>query len=187
MGRLFNSKEERFMASNAEKIELGPAIVEYGDSSDKVIFETTIGGVVLTVETTYRDQKTDQGGETIVDKRITGRNAKVTVPFAEYELGTIPKVMVGAEIVTGASGDKVLIKTGVGQSLLSKAKKVVIKPLAAKNDPSKWATIPLAYPETDLQYSYDNDNERITNVTLSATPDVDDVILVLGDETVTAT
>lgn len=176
------------MASNVEKIELGPAIVEYGDSGDKVIFETTVGGVNLAVETTYREQKIDQKGETVVSKRITGRNVSVTVPFAEYELTTIPKIMVGAEVVTNvtSSESKVLIKTGVGMDLLSKAKKVVIKPVAAKNDPSKWATLPLAYPETDLQYNYDNDNERITNVTLRSTPDVDDVVLILGDEQVTA-
>ncbi|WP_018755201.1 hypothetical protein [Paenibacillus terrigena] len=175
------------MASNVKKIELGPAIVEYGDAADKVLFETTIGGVVLTVETSYREQKIDQKGETVVSKRITGRNAKVTVPFAEYELSTIPKIMVGAELVKGAAGEKVLIKTGVGQDLITKVKKVVIKPVAAKDDPSKWATLPLAYPETDLQYNYDNDKERITNITLSSTPDDADIILILGDEKVTAT
>lgn len=175
------------MASDVRKLELGPAIVEYGDGQDAVLFETTIGGVVLTVETTYREQKIDQKGETIVSKRITGRNAKVTVPFAEYDLDKIPKIMVGANLVQGANGTKVEIMTGVGQDLVTKAKKVVIKPVVAKNDPSKWATLPLAYPETDLQYNYDNDNERITNITLSSTPTDEDVILILGDEKVTAT
>lgn len=175
------------MASNPRKIELGPAIVEYGDGQDKVLFETTIGGVVLTVTTTYREQKTDQGGETVWSKRITGRNASVTVPFAEYDLDKIPMIMVGATLVEGEDGQKVEITTAVGQDLIEKAKKVVIKPLAAKNDPSKWVTLPLAYPETDLQYNYDNDNERITNIVLNSTPDTNDVILILGDETVTAT
>lgn len=175
------------MASDVKKIELGPAIVEYGDGQDIVLFETTIGGVVLTVETTYREQKIDQKGETVVSKRITGRNAKVTVPFAEYDLDKIPKIMVGATLVEGADGKKVEITTAVGQDLITKAKKVVIKPVAAKNDPSKWATLPMAYPETDLQYNFDNDNERITNITLSSTPTDEDVVLILGDEKVTAT
>lgn len=175
------------MPSNIEKIELGPAIVEYGEGADVVSFETTIGGVQLTTETTYREQKIDQKGETVVSKRITGRNASVTVPFAEYQLDIIPKIMVGAELVTGAAGSKVNIKTGVGLDLITKAKKVVIKPVAHKEDPNYWVTLPLAYPETDLQYSYNNENERITNVVLRSTPDPDDIILILGDETITAT
>lgn len=175
------------MASDYRKLELGPAVIEYGDGQDKVLFETTIGGVVLTVETTYREQKVDQLGETVVSKRITGRNAKVTVPFAEYDLEKIPQIMVGATLIEGEDGKKVEIATGVGQDLLAKAKKVVIKPVAAKDDPMKWATLPLAFPETDLSYNYDNDNERITNITLSSTPDENGVILILGDATTTAT
>lgn len=175
------------MASDVRKLELGPAIVEYGDGQDVVLFETTIGGVVLTVETTYREQKIDQLGETVVSKRITGRNARVTVPFAEYDLEKIPQIMVGANLVEGDAGKKVEISTAVGQDLITKAKKVVIKPVADKNDPSKWTTLPMAFPETDLQYNYDNDNERITNITLSSTPDENGVILILGDATVTAT
>ncbi|WP_151737243.1 hypothetical protein [Paenibacillus tengchongensis] len=175
------------MGQNFSKIEVGPAIVEYGTGADLVKFETTIGGVVLTTETTYRDQLTDQTGQTIVGKRITGRNVSVTVPFGEYELTVIPKIMAGAEVVTGAGGTKVNVKTGVGLNLIDTAKQAVIKPLAHLTDADYWITLPLAYSETDLSYSYNNENERITNVTLRSTPDEDSVILILGDETVTAT
>jgi hypothetical protein len=174
------------MAQNVSKIEIGPAIVEYGDGVGKVTFETTIGGVVLTTETTYREQKTDQTGETVVGKRVTGRNVSVTVPFAEYELSVIPKIMAGAAVVTSGGNSKVEIKTGVGLNLIDTAKKVVIKPLAKLTDADFWTTIPLAYSETDLSYSYNNENERITNVTLRATPDEDGVVLILGDELITA-
>ncbi|WP_178023019.1 hypothetical protein [uncultured Paenibacillus sp.] len=174
------------MAQNFEKIELGPAIVEYGDGVDKITFETTIGGVTFTTETTYRDQLTDQTGETVVGKRITGRNCSVTIPFAEYELSVIPKIMTGAEVVTDGTDSKVIIKTGVGLNLIDTAKKAIIKPLAKKNDPNYWVTLPLAYSETDLNYAYNNDNERITNVTLRSTPDADGVVAILGDETITA-
>lgn len=173
------------MAQNIEKIELGPAIVEYGDEGDKVIFETTIGGVDLTVETTYRDQKTDQTGESVVSKRITGRNAAVTVPFAEYQLDILPKIMVGTEAVTNDGKTKINVKTGVGLDLITAAKKVVIKPIAHRTNPEFWVTLPLAYPETDLQYNYNNDNERITSVVLRSTPNEDDIIAVLGDEKIT--
>lgn len=175
------------MAQNFSKIEVGPAIVEYGTGAEMVTFETTIGGVVLTTETTYRDQKTDQTGETIVGKRITGRNVSVTVPFGEYELTVIPKIMTGAEVVTGTGGSKVNVKTGVGLNLIDTAKIAVIKPIAHKNDADFWITLPLAYSETDLSYSYNNENERITNVTLRSTPDEDGVVLILGDDTITAT
>lgn len=174
------------MAQNFDKIELGPAIVEYGEGQDVVVFETTIGGINFTTETTYREQKTDQTGETVVSKRITGRNCSIEVPFAEYELSTIPKIMTGAEIVTGASGSKVVVKTGVGMNLIDTAKKAVVKPLAKKDDPNYWVTLPLAYSETDLNYAYDNDNERITTVTLRSVPDEDNVVAILGDEKITA-
>lgn len=175
------------MAQDFKKIEIGPAIVEYGTGVDMIKFETTIGGVVLNTETSYREQKTDQTGESIVGKRITGRNASVTVPFAEYELTVIPKIMAGSEVVTGTDGSKVVIKTGVGLNLIDTAKIAVIKPLAKLTDPDSWVTLPLAYSETDLSYSYNNENERITNVTLRSTPDEDGVILILGDKTITTT
>lgn len=175
------------MAQNFDKIEIGPAIVEFGESgADQVVFETTIGGIVLTTETTYRDQLTDQTGETVVGRRITGRNVTVTIPFGEYELDVIPKIMVGAEAVTGSGGTKINVKTGVGMNLLDAAKKAVIKPLAHKDDPDFWVTLPRAFPQTDLSYSYNNENERITNVTLQSTPDEDNIVLVLGDEQITA-
>ncbi|WP_068616597.1 hypothetical protein [Paenibacillus tuaregi] len=175
------------MAQNIEKIELGPAIVEYGEGADKVVFETTVGGINLQVETTYREQKTDQTGETIVSKRITGRNVSVEVPFAEYQLETIPKIMVGAEAVTSGGKTKINVKTGVGLDLISAAKKVVIKPVAHKTNADFWVTLPLAFPETDLQYNYNNDNERITKVVLRSTPDVDNVVAILGDESIKST
>ncbi|MNC17767.1 hypothetical protein D3C75_656580 [compost metagenome] len=175
------------MAQNFSKIEVGPAIVEYGTGSDKITFETTIGGVVLTTETTYRDQLTDQTGQTIVGKRITGRNVSVTIPFGEYEISVIPKIMAGVEIVTGTGGSKVNVLTGVGLNLVDTAKIAVIKPLAHATDADYWITLPLAYSETDLSYSYNNENERITNVTLRSTPDADGVVLILGDDTITAT
>ncbi|WP_438432333.1 hypothetical protein [Gorillibacterium sp. sgz500922] len=174
------------MTQNINKIELGPAIVEYGEGADKVTFETTIGGVVLTTETTYREQKTDQTGESVVGKRITGRNVHVTIPFGEYELAMIPKIMAGASIVTKNGNSKVEIKTGVGVNLIDSAKKAIIKPLARLTDADYWVTLPLAYSETDLSYSYNNENERITNVTLRATPDARNIVLILGDETVSA-
>ncbi|MFD1267566.1 hypothetical protein ACFQ3Y_09045 [Paenibacillus motobuensis] len=175
------------MAQNFDKIELGPAIVEYGEGPSMVVFETTIGGVNFTTETTYREQKTDQTGETVVTKRITGRNCSVEVPFAEYELSVIPKIMTAAEVVTDGTDSKVVIKTGVGMNLIDNAKKAVIKPHAKKNDPNYWVTLPLAYSETDLNYAYDNDNERITKVTLRSVPDEDNVVAILGDEKIKST
>lgn len=174
------------MAQNFNKIELGPAIVEYGEGANMVTFETTIGGITFTTETTYRDQLTDQTGETVIGKRITGRNCSVEIPFAEYELSVIPKIMVGAEVVTDGTSSKINVKTGVGLNLIDTARKAVIKPIAKKNDPNYWVTLPLAYSETDLNYSYNNENERITNVTLRSTPDADGVVAILGDETITA-
>lgn len=175
------------MAQDFSKIELGPAIVEYGEGADMVKFETTIGGVTFATETTYRDQLTDQTGETIVGKRITGRNCSITIPFAEYELSVIPKIMTGASIVTDGTDSKIELKTGVGLNLIDSAKQAVIKPLAKLNDPNYWVTLPKAYSETDLSYAYDNENERITNVTLRSTPDEDGVVAILGDSTITAT
>lgn len=174
------------MAQNFNKIELGPCIVEYGEGADMFIFETTIGGVTFSTETTYRDQLTDQTGTTPVTKRVTGRAASVVIPFGEYDVPLIPKIMAGATVVTDGTDSKTIIKTGVGQNLVDTAKKAVIKPLARRNDPNYWVTMPLAYSETDLNYAYNNDNERITNVTLRSTPDVDDIIAILGDELITA-
>lgn len=180
-------KGENELAQDFNKIEIGPAIVEFGENTDKVTFETTIGGVTLTTETTYRDQLTDQTGQTVVSRRITGRNVSVTVPFGEYDLATIPKIMAGAVAITGTGGTKVEVSTGIGADLVAGAKKVVIKPIEHKTDPDFWITLPLAYSQTDLSYSYNNENERITNVTLQSTPDEDGVLMIMGDASITAT
>lgn len=171
------------MAERVRKYEIGPAIIEFGEGKDTVLFEKTIGGIELKVETKTRDQKTDQDGETAVSKRITGRGVQVTVPFLEYDLEKIPEIMAGASIIVDKDGKKkVTVRTGVGIDLLSMAKKVVIKPVASLHDSEMWVTLPLAYPDTDLEYAYNNENERVTKITFSSTPTEEGDILILGDE-----
>ncbi|MDT2194135.1 hypothetical protein [Paenibacillus larvae] len=82
------------------KLPLGPAIVEFGTGDDKVIFDITKGGIVFTANTETKDVTVDQYGKTPTDKIIESRTAKVTVPFALYDLDRLAKVMPNATYVS---------------------------------------------------------------------------------------
>lgn len=92
----------------------------------------------------------------------------------------------GANLTGGldATRKKVVVSNGVGVSLLDRAKKLVLHPIA--NEPANRNddfTIPLAATAGDMQFAFKLDDERIYNCTFEAYPNpATKTLFVVGDE-----
>lgn len=166
-------------------VPIGPAVVEYGDTADKVVFDITKGGIQFSATTSKQDITVDQYGDTVVKSILKGRTAQVTVPFALYDLAKLATVIPNSELVGTGDSAKINVKAQAGFDLLTNAKKLVIKPTDPDATPNDYITVPLAGALADPEYTFNADNERIVNITFIAYPDLanDGVLYVLGDET----
>src|SRR5690625_2207608 len=153
-------------------VKIGPAIVEYGSGADMVTFEITKGGIVFTATFTKQDVTVDQYGDTPVKSIIKGLTSEVVVPFALHDLKKISAVTPGSELITENDKSKLNVYADAGYDMLKNAKPLVIKPTDPDSTKDDWITLPLAGPMPELNYTYDSDNERITNVTFASYPDM---------------
>lgn len=172
-------------------VPLGPAVVEFGDTSP-AIFNITKGGVVFSSSTTKQDITVDQYGDTVVKSVFKGRTCQVVVPFALSDLAKLAKVIPNSTLYTDATDPlnpkmKLNVNAKAGLNLTAAAEKLVIKPIDPTATPNDWITVPLASPMTDPEYTYNSDNERIANITFVGYPDItgDGLLYIMGDETVT--
>lgn len=165
-------------------VPIGPAIVEYGDSTDKVVFDITKGGIVFSATITKQDTIVDQFGDTPVKSIVKGGAAQVTVPFALHDLQKLETAFPGSKLVTKGSQKKLEVYGKAGFDLLKNAKKLVIKPTDPDATEEDWITIPLAGAIAEPNYTYDSDNERVTTITFPAYPDTerDGLLFVLGED-----
>lgn len=153
-------------------VKIGPAVVEYGTGEDKVVFDITKGGIVFTATFVKQDVTVDQYGDTPVKSIIKGLTAQAVVPFALYDLKRINAVTPGSELITQNDKQKLNVYAAAGYDMLTNAKPLVIKPTDPDSTEDDWITIPLAGPLPELNYAFDSDNERITNVTFASYPDM---------------
>ncbi|MEC1023575.1 MULTISPECIES: hypothetical protein [Bacillus] len=172
-------------------VPIGPAIVEYGEGADMVVFDITKGGIQFKAQTSKQDTTVDQYGDTIVKSIMKGRTAEVTVPFALHDLDRLAVAIPNSKLVTDATDPtkkKLVVSGKAGYDMLAASKKLVIKPTAPSTTPNDYITVPLAGAIADPEYTYDSDNERIANLTFVAYPDMDNDgdLYIIGDETATA-
>lgn len=171
---------------DANKIKLGPCKVEFGEDAEKVVFETTKGGVVLTYSETSREVTMDQTGSTPIKELITGRAATVAVPFGEYDLDKLVKILPGSVLVVNSTDPtkrRVDVNATKVIDLINHAKKMTLIPLADGTTPEDHVTLYRAAPRAELNYTYDYDNELITNVTFKGYPDGEGKLIGFGDQT----
>lgn len=177
------------MASNYENVKLGPCIIvlDPGGTTPKTL-ETFKGGVQYNFQQEAQDVTLDKTGNTPVKKILSGVQASIVAPFAEYDLETIALLTPGSQIITNAttSKSKVVVKAKAGVDLLQYATKVRLEPIGGTVDDH--ITLVRAVAEPNVQYSYTVDGVRIFNVTFTGfpDPDADDTTVIYGDETVTA-
>lgn len=176
------------MVVNADKIKLGPCEVVFDEgTANEVVFGTTKGGVVLTYEEDSRPVTMDQTGTTELKELITGRRANVAVPFGEYDLDKLLTILPGSTMVVDATDPtkrKVVVNATKVIDLRNFARKLTLKPLAEGTTPNDYVTLPFAAPRANLNYTYDYDNELITNINFKGYPDEDGRVIEFGDPSV---
>lgn len=176
------------MAVNTINVPIGPAKVEFGETTP-TIFDITKGGIVFTASTSKQDITVDQYGDAPVKSIMKGRTCQVTVPFALHDLTKLAEVIPNSTLVTDATTPtkkKLEVKSQAGFDMLSAAEKLVIKPTDPNASANDWITIPIAGATADPEYTFDSDNERIVNITFVGYPDANGLLYVLGDTTATA-
>lgn len=171
---------------NTQNIRLGTCSITF-DGND---LGYTMGGVEVEVTTNTHETKVDQFGDVVANEFIQGRNIMVRLPLAEVTLDAMVRIMPGATKITDATDAtsiKVEVKTGIGTSLLTTAKKLVLHPIdLAVSDKSEDLTIPLANTAGAMQFAYKYDEERVFNCEFKGYPDANGLLFVYGDETATA-
>lgn len=173
---------------SAENIKMGTCKIMY----DGVDLGLTMGGVEVTVETTTKETKVDQFGDTVANETIMGRNITVSVPLAETTLENMVALLPGASLVTDGvdpAKKKVTVPSGTGISLLGLAKEMVLHPIELPDsDTSEDLTIPLCATAGGMNFAYKYDEERVFNCTFKGYPDRANggLLFIYGDKTATA-
>lgn len=175
------------MPTGVENVKLGACNVTYGTTD----LGLTKGGVSVAISTEKKSVTVDQFGQTIMNDYIMSKAGTVTVPMAEHDLVKLAAVTPGATLVTDktvATKKKLLINTGVGTSLLSIAKELVLHPTnLPAGDKSEDVVVPLATPNGSISFAYNAENERIYNVEFTMYPDAATGLLcIMGDKTASA-
>ncbi|WP_307847889.1 hypothetical protein [Metabacillus bambusae] len=169
-------------------VPIGPAKVEYGESSP-TIFDITKGGIQFQVNTTKQDVTVDQFGDTPVKSIIKGRTCQAIVPFALKDLKKLssvtPNSKYGEDVTNPEAVKKRLdVYAQAGYDLLKEAKKMVIKPTSPGTTANDYITIPTAGAMADVQWTFNTENERVCNITFVGYPDDTGLLYFLGDESV---
>lgn len=177
------------MPSSTDNIKMGTCSIKF----DGVDLGLTMGGVEVTVETTTKETKVDQFGDTVASETIMGRNITVSAPLAETTLENMAALLPGATLVTDdtdSTKKKVEVPSGTGISLLGLAKEMILHPIELpESDTSEDLTIPLASTPGAMNFAYKYDEERIFNTTFKGYPDRDNggLLFIYGDKTATST
>ena len=161
-----------------DNLELGPCVVKYGVSGSEVDLGFTMGGVTVTIETEVADVVTDQFGSVIMKQILVGRNATITVPFAETDLTLMSKLIPGASLVTDAvtaTKKKVIVNTPIGSDLVASVAQALLLIKAIGNTASTDLTDQFRFfkaaPSGELEFAFSIEDQRVWEVEFTAYPD----------------
>ncbi|KJZ17415.1 hypothetical protein TW86_03945 [Halomonas sp. S2151] len=134
----------------------------------------TKGGVEVSVETTTHPVTVDQHGETVIEEFITKRSFKVTVPLAETTIELMGLALPGSDVQDG----QLVIKDGVGTSLLDGAGELSLAPVSGGNDEP--VRFPKANTAGNFSFAYRHNEERVYNIEFTIYPDDEGVLGYFG-------
>jgi len=171
------------LTGDITKIEVGAHVVKFGASGSEVNLGFTTKGSEITYTPEYVDIMVDQLGNTVVDKRLSGEQVRVTLNLMEVDTDQLLRVMpaasaaatgmdvgrrAGYSIAQGASG--VLILHPVELADADKTRDwtipiaVVASPVTIPNKVDEATTLPIEFqaianPSADnpkhlLRYGY---------------------------------
>lgn len=145
----------------------------------------TLGGTTLMIKTSSAEKKVDQLGTTIIDRVITGLpTVSVETALAEITPRQVARVFLGltdAELTslmtTNNNGFKVGLSQFMGKSMITNAKRLILKPIIAgvvTANEDDWISLPKAYPEMDMALLFNPETQRSFKVTFYGFPDEND-------------
>ncbi|NBI30775.1 hypothetical protein [Chengkuizengella marina] len=168
------------MPTDKDTIHLGACKVTFDINGTPLVLDSTKGGVKFMYEETTKELNRDQTGDTPVDEVVIGRKVSLEVPMTRKDLEALALVLPGSEKVGTARVDVYANKV---ISLLDYAKTVTVEPLAENTTDDDMITIYNAAPRAKLNYTYDYNNELVTDVTFKGYPDADGKLVGFGDPT----
>lgn len=176
-----------YTSTNAENVQLGTCSVKFGDTD----LGLTKGGVEVAVATEVYAVTVDQFGTTQINEYITGRTVTVTVPMAETDLEKFHLILPGSTLVTDSTTStkkKLMVPSGIGQSLLSIADELVCHPVALpETDLSQDFTVPKTSPKGEFTFAFRLNEERIYSTTFTGYADLtSNTLFIIGDPSATA-
>ena len=154
-------------------LELGPCQVSFGTAGAEVDLGKTYGGVVVKLTDDYVDLMSDQYGTAAEDTIITGNKAEVEISFAEIDFDMLALVLNQATFGTAPAG--LTGQNNVGTSLLAAAASLeLIKYVAGipSTDLKNKIIFPKAAPLSNVELSYDTENQRVLKTTFRCYPSV---------------
>jgi len=181
-------------------LELGPCGAYFGTAGAETSLGKTFGGVTVKITDDVVDLKSDQYGTSPEDSVITGTIVEVEMSLAEVAFDELAIALNQDKFGTGLTGG-VPGENNVGTSLLAAAQSLVLKKYIAgseSTDPVNHITFPAAAVKSDVELTYDADNQRVLKITFKCFPAtvstnwgtasaIDKVVTYyFGDNTVTA-
>ena len=155
--------------------DLGPCCINWDPTGVNLEFKPTFGSVMFNSTDNQTDIFHDEHGVAPVDSVFTGRVATLEVPM------TSPTLIDLEAVISGATKHKVLGKVHVlkvpnivGVRAFPLAKEIIVKPVinqVCSATANEWLHLWRAYPVAALAIGYDNDGQRVYNVTFKCYPD----------------
>ena len=179
-------------------LELGPCSVAFGTAGGETDLGKTHGGVTVRISDDSVDLKSDQSGTSPEDTVITGTTVEVELALAEITMARLATALgqtaFGSD--TGVPGEN-----KVGYSMADNAQSLLLKKYVdgiESTDAADQIRFPAACPMSDIELSYDAENQRVLKVkfkcfktTVSANWGTSgsinkEVFYIFGDETATS-
>jgi hypothetical protein len=145
--------------------DLGPCQVTF----NSVDLGKTKGGVIFRDSMNQVEVMEDQAGSTPVDHILTGRKISVEILMSRSTLAQLIKVIPGASSL----GSYTIINNKSSITRASTAASLILAPLVNGVASTERLTIFKASPITDIELSFDNENQRVYKVTFNVYPDAD--------------
>ena len=148
------------MAADTTNIKIGACTVKLGGTD----LGHTKGGVTVVYSPEFADITADQYGNTPVDKALLGEEVRVKVPLSESQVANIGKAIPLGTLAGAASG-RLTVGSNAGARLLSDAAQLVLHPIAnAADDLSEDVVIHKAVVDSEVEISFNNEDQRIIEV-----------------------
>jgi hypothetical protein len=158
-----------FSSISPGQFELTPCRVTYKG----VDLGATLGNVVVKIEESLSELKSDQLGSTIIDKKVSGFKVTIETELAEIQLKDNWKVVFPSHKLVTSGSDKIFyFDSTIGSSMRDLAGQLVLHPLSKVNaDKSADILVWLATAEGKADISFSPSDQQKLKVTWSMYPD----------------